>query len=293
MNALLGQVYVGPAGWSYEDWKGTVYPEPPPPKFDPLVFVARFFDLVEINSSFYRPPTRGMAESWARRVRDRDRFKFTVKVHRAFTHGADDEASRESAREFTSALKPLFGENRLGALLFQFPFWFRDEPKNRERLRRLAEWFDGPTPRHVEIRNTSWLRREPMTFLHHLGFGFVNIDLPPSRTNPPPTGFATTTVGYVRLHGRNSEAWFAKSAGRNQKYDYTYGAAELDEWVKRVATLRGKTTVTYVVANNHFRGQAPANALQIMAKIAGSKVPVPRALARTYPDLYSEGDPVD
>ena len=287
------EVYVGPAGWSYEDWQGVVYPFPKPPKFDPLVYLSRFFDLIEVNSTFYRPPTRGITESWARRVRERERFRFTVKVFKDFTHGERNAVSKSDAASFVDSLKPLYGEGRLGGLLFQFPFWFEDSPDSRDRLRRLRDWFRTPTPINVEIRHTSWLRREPMTFLHELGYGFVNIDLPPSRTNPPPTAFATTETGYVRLHGRNSAAWFNRTAGRDQKYDYRYGREELAEWIRKVKTLQGKTTVTYVVTNNHFRGQAPANALEIMARLADRKIPLPRALAGAYPDLLEDGEIVD
>jgi uncharacterized protein YecE (DUF72 family) len=289
------EVYVGPAGWSYEDWQGVVYPYPKPPKFDPLVYLSRFFDLIEVNSTFYRPPSRGITESWARRVRERERFRFTVKVFKEFTHGERNSVSRSDAETFKDALKPLYSEGRLGGLLFQFPFWFTDCRDSRERLKRLRDWFlpdsySGPIPANVEIRHTSWLKREPMTFLHELGFGFVNIDLPPSRTNPPPTAFATSETGYVRLHGRNSAAWFNRTAGRDQKYDYRYGKEEVEEWIRKVKTLRGKTTVTYVVTNNHFRGQAPANALEIMARLADRKIPLPRALAGAYPDLLQEGE---
>ena len=289
------EVYVGPAGWSYEDWQGVVYPYPKPPKFDPLVYLSRFFDLIEVNSTFYRPPTRGITESWARRVRERERFRFTVKVFKEFTHGERNSVSRSDAETFKDALKPLYREGRLGGLLFQFPFWFEDCRDSRERLKRLRDWFlpdsySGPIPANVEIRHTSWLKREPMTFLHKLGFGFVNIDLPPSRTNPPPTDFATSETGYVRLHGRNSAAWFSRTSGRDQKYDYRYGKEEVEEWIRKVKTLRGKTTVTYVVTNNHFRGQAPANALEIMARLADRKIPLPRALAGAYPDLLEDGE---
>ena len=130
----------------------------------------------------------------------------------------------------------------------------------------LAEWFGDETPLAVEIRHASWLRREPMTFLHEHGLGFVNIDLPQGRGSPPPTAFATSDTGYVRLHGRNSAAWFSKGAGRDQKYDYRYSPEEVKEVVRRVQTVRGKTLVTYVVTNNHFRGQAPANALEIILR---------------------------
>ena len=47
---------IGPAGWSYEDWKGIVYPSGAGRRFDPLEYLCGFFDVIEINSSFYRPP---------------------------------------------------------------------------------------------------------------------------------------------------------------------------------------------------------------------------------------------
>ncbi len=285
-----GEVWVGPAGWSYEDWKGVVYPAAPGPGFDPLAWISRFFDLVEVNSTFYRPPSRKAGESWARRVRDRERFRFTVKLLRDFTHGEPGAAGRAEAAALAEALRPLREEGRLGALLAQFPPRFEDRPGHRDRLRRIGEWFSDLGPVCVEIRHRSWIAAEPLAFLHEQGLGFVNIDLPRARTSPPPTAFATTETGYVRLHGRNASAWFDRRAGRDEKYDYLYGDAEIDEWVGRVETLRGKTRATYVVANNHFRGQAPVNALQIMARLARRPVPVPAPLAEAYPELLAEGE---
>jgi len=288
---MSGDVYVGPAGWAYEDWKGIVYPTGRGTTFDPLAYLARFFDLVEINSTFYRPPAPAAVRSWAARVADRERFRFTVKVWRGFTHDDAGAAGEDEAKRFGESLRPLAAEGRMGALLLQFPFWFRDGRESRDRLSRLADWLGGIAPLNVEIRHTSWLRPEPMTFLHEAGLGFVNIDLPRSATSPPPTDFATSDTGYVRLHGRNAAAWFAKDAGRDQKYDYRYGEEEIEPWVRRVETIRGKTRVTYVVANNHFRGQAPANALQIMARIADRPaVRIPGPLAAAYPELEGLGE---
>ena len=68
-------VRVGPAGWNYKDWEGTVYPAGLGKSFDALAFIAGYFDTVEINSSFYRPPSPADAQSWARRVRNNPRFK--------------------------------------------------------------------------------------------------------------------------------------------------------------------------------------------------------------------------
>ena len=68
MNTRASKIRVGPAGWSYEDWKGRVYPTEAGRGFDPLAYLAQYFDTIEINSSFYRPPTPTMTQSWVRRV---------------------------------------------------------------------------------------------------------------------------------------------------------------------------------------------------------------------------------
>ena len=82
----LRDIRVGPAGWSYADWRGRVYPEGAGTKFDTLALVAKYFDTVEINSSFYHPPSPETARSWLRRVEHNPNFIFTAKLFQAFTH---------------------------------------------------------------------------------------------------------------------------------------------------------------------------------------------------------------
>ena len=98
---MTNKIRIGPAGWSYKDWEGIVYPHKPGAKFDPLEYLARFFDAIEINSSFYRPFTAGTAKSWARRVTAAKEFLFTAKLHRVFTHerGKATEADEKAVRE--------------------------------------------------------------------------------------------------------------------------------------------------------------------------------------------------
>ena len=83
---MPNKIRIGPAGWSYKDWEGIVYPQKPGAKFDPLEYLSRFFDTIEINSSFYRPFTKTTASSWIRRVTGAKEFLFTAKLHRVFTH---------------------------------------------------------------------------------------------------------------------------------------------------------------------------------------------------------------
>ena len=85
----------GPAGWDYPDWAGKVYPAPKPKGFDPLRYLSRYFQTIEINSTFYRPATAEVARGWAQRVGERDQFRFTAKLWRRFTHERDTAWTRE------------------------------------------------------------------------------------------------------------------------------------------------------------------------------------------------------
>src|SRR4051794_361326 len=132
-------IRIGPAGWSYTDWEGTVYP-PHRSKFDPLAYLAEFFDTIEINSPFYRIPPSTHAKSWIRRVGGNPDFKFTTKVFRGFTHESA-ELPPTDLKAFRDYLDPLAAANRLGALLLQFPWSFRNTPEGCEKLATLFSKF--------------------------------------------------------------------------------------------------------------------------------------------------------
>jgi uncharacterized protein YecE (DUF72 family) len=151
-------IRVGPAGWSYKDWEGFMYPERPGPKFDPLAYLARFFDTIEINSSFYRPPSASTAKSWARRVAHNPGFKFTAKLYRTFTHERGTDTQKDDV-DFRNGIDPLSDAGRLGALLLQFPWSFKNTQENREHLASLIERF-RMYPLVAEVRHGSWNRPE-------------------------------------------------------------------------------------------------------------------------------------
>ena len=126
----MSRIRIGPAGWSYKDWEGIVYPQKPGAKFDPLAYLARFFDTIEINSSFYRPFTQSTAKSWSRRVAEASDFMFTAKLQRVFTHerGKATEADEKAVRE---GIDVLTAEGKLGGLLLQFPWSFKNTDEER------------------------------------------------------------------------------------------------------------------------------------------------------------------
>lgn len=275
----MADLYIGPAGWSYEDWKGRVYPEPPPRGFDPLAYLAGCFRCIEVNSSFYRPPGARMAEAWAKRTPDG--FLFTLKAWERFTHDRAGFAEAD-VRMFRDGLAPLREAGKLGAILLQYPWFFRDSLESRDRLKRAADALRGDAPLVVEVRHRSWLGA--FDFLKEHGLGFCNIDQPASAAALTGTNHVLGPVGYVRLHGRNAKAWFDPKAGRDEKYDYLYSQEELREWADRIREM-GEADRLFVVTNNHFQGKAVANALQL-ARALGMAVEIPAPLASAFPGLF-------
>ena len=197
-------VWIGPAGWSYDDWKGVVYPAGTGRRFDPLEYLARFFDVVEINTSFYRPPPAAWTRSWARRVEDHPRFRFTAKLWRGFTHERDVPPSTADLDAFREGIDPLAEEDRLLAVLAQFPWSFRNDPEERARLARILDAFDD-YPLVVEVRHESWDEPETLAWLRERGVGLAAIDQPLHEGSLGPVDRRTGPLAYYRFHGRNFE----------------------------------------------------------------------------------------
>jgi uncharacterized protein YecE (DUF72 family) len=272
----------GPAGWDYPDWKGTIYPKPAPRGFDPLAYLARWFDTVEVNSTFYRPPRADVARAWCERVAPFPRFRFTAKLWRRFTHDREAYAA-EDVRAAREALDALAGQDRLGAVLVQFPWSFRRDATSLEWLRDLFCALAG-LPLVLEVRHASWNVPQTYRELADQGVGFVNLDQPLFRDSIRPSAVATAAVGYVRVHGRNYRDWFREKAGRDARYDYLYTARELEPWAERTVEIAAEPGVedVYVVTNNHFEGKAVANAVMLRSMVEGHPVEAPPDASRTY-----------
>ena len=276
-------IRVGPAGWSYDDWKGIVYPPKAGAKFDQLAYIARFFDAIEINSSFYRPPSAFMARSWVRRVAHNPGFKFTAKLYKRFTHERG-QADAGDERAFRAGIEPLVESGKLGALLLQFPWSFKNSDADHEYLFGLIDRFKE-YPKVVELRHASWNSPEIYEAFEKHGVGFCNIDQPLFSRSIEPSARATSRIGYVRLHGRNYDNWFSESASPADRYDYLYSLEELQPWVENIKKVASPAQETYVVTNNHFRGKGIVNALEIKAQLEGKQVPGPVSLVEEYPRI--------
>jgi uncharacterized protein YecE (DUF72 family) len=282
------RIRVGPAGWSYKDWVGQVYPKPQPRGFGPLTYLAQYFDAIEINSTFYRIPDVKTTQRWVARLADHPNFRFPAKLWQGFTHECTASAQDEVA--FREAIAPLQEAGKLGAILMQFPYRFHHTRENRDYVRRLTAVF-REFPLVLEIRHRSWDRVEVFAWLQALGIGFCNIDQPPVSYSIGLTDHVTSPVGYLRLHGRNAAMWFAEEASAAARYDYRYAAEELQELGEVVEVIRQRARDTYLITNNHFRGQAALNALELRYQLRRSPIPVPPPLLTAYPELHQIAAP--
>ncbi len=274
-------LWTGPSGWSYDDWYGVFYPAKKPRAFEPLTHVARFFNAVEVNSSFYRMPTARMTGGWP--AKTPTEFRFAFKAPQIFTHERSVFPDRSLVAAFRDALGPVREAGKLGPVLFQFPWSFRFNESAAEWLHRIADAMPD-VERFIEVRHATWARPEALELLRGVG-GYCNIDQPVLRDCLPPTMHVFGRSAYVRLHGRNAASWFAEGLPPFERYNYLYSESELREWAERIVGSAGQSRETYVFANNHYRGQGPVNALELRAMIEGERVDVPRELLEAYPRL--------
>src|SRR4051794_28878242 len=265
-------IRVGTAGGDYPDWYGRVYPKPKPKGFDPLEYLSGYFDTIEINSTFYRPAQPAVARGWARRVAGNAEFRFTAKLWRRFTHDRDAPWTTDDVQAARQALDALHEEGRLGAVLLQFPWSFKQTDDTRAWVDHLFRDF-GHLPLVLEVRHSSWSTPDVLSWLIDHAVGLVNVDQPQFAHSQRPSAHATGPVGYVRLHGRNYRDWFRKDAGRNARYDYLYTDEELAPWVDRIRELGTRAREVYAVTNNHHLGKAAVNAEMIESMLLEEKVP--------------------
>jgi uncharacterized protein YecE (DUF72 family) len=292
--ATSGVLRIGPAGWSYPDWAGYVFPSRRAKGFHEATYLAEFFDTIEINTSFYQPLNPEHAAQWIDRVAANPRFVFTAKLWQRFTHDIRSTSSSsavEDERAVRGGFDVLRAAEKLGAVLLQFPFSFHRTKETVSYLSSLLKRF-ADYPLVVEVRHATWDSPETLDLLRASGASFCNIDQPIIGRSIAPSAQATSTVGYVRLHGRRYDTWFTDDAAipTHERYNYLYTAEELAPWATRIRKVTGQARNTFVVTNNHFQGKAVVNALQLISILKGSKVKVPEPLRQQYPQLEGIAD---
>ncbi len=273
------KIFVGCSGFSYRDWKGTFYPSHIP-EGEMIVYYEKFFEVVEINYTYYSMPHPYTFKSFLEKTK---RLRFSVKVNRVFTH--DRNYTKEDLKKFIEGIEPVLEEEkRFIAVLFQFPESFRYGEESLDYLRKLSSDFRG-IDRVLEVRHRSFACREFYEFVEEVGFSaLVNIDAPKVKGLLVGPWVSVGTINYFRFHGRNKEKWHNHEEAY-ERYDYLYSPEELEKLKEKVLRLYGGKE-TYVFFNNHYRGKGALNALQFK-ELLGEEVKIPKGLLSTFaPKLW-------
>ena len=288
------QFFIGTSGYDYPEWKGEFYPQDLK-RTDFLSFYAEHFNALELNFSFYGMPLPEKMLSFYDRTDGK--VLFSVKANQLLTHkiGQDWESH---AQAFKAAVNSLLEKNVLGALLFQFPESFHYTNDNRYYLAKLIQAFEG-FPVVIEFRHKEWVRESVFAGLEKMKASLCFCDMPRLKNLPnnlpmsSPEGegagtlCATPFIGdlaYIRLHGRNADAWYAVlresdsdeddgadagSAGAGPKgngsngsarYRYDYSADELSQFVLVINEAMNVGKKVHVYFNNHPCGFGAKNA---------------------------------
>lgn len=260
-------ICIGTSGFSYEDWKGHFYPDGMS-KANMLGYYAGHFNCVEVNSTYYTIPSIASFAGMDRKTPSG--FTFVVKAHKSMTHERQTDTGAFEA--FMGSIRPIRDSGKLGCILAQYPWSFRNTADNLDRLRDLRDRV-GEVPAVVELRNSEWVTEETFAHLRKLGLGFCCVDEPDLKGLMPPVAAVTSSTGYVRFHGRNARKWWQHDQP-HERYDYLYTEQELADWTPRVREIESATEHTYVFFNNHFHGKSAQNA-QMFAKMLGVKLTSP------------------
>jgi uncharacterized protein YecE (DUF72 family) len=265
----MSKLLIGTSGYDYPEWRGVFYPDSLKRK-DFLTYYATVFNALELNNTFYNMPTRDRLISFYER--SEGKLQFSVKANRLLTHEITRNWQND-ADDFKTAVSPLAEKSCLCALLFQFPQSFHYTDDNRLYLAKLIAAFEG-FPVVIEFRHIEWIRDSVLSGLELRGAGLVFCDMPQLKNLPntlgKPTSDARRTpfvgpIAYIRLHGRNADAWYANAPENNgsARYCYDYSDSELSDFVPVIqnAVITGKKPVVFF--NNHPNGSGAKNAKKL------------------------------
>ena len=257
---------MGTSGFSFDDWAGKVYPAGIK-KEDMLSYYEKEmgFNALEVNFSYYTLPSQKTMAGMEKKTSDG--FEFVVKGYRGMTHDPFDtrikerpgaREAEENFKKFVYGIQPLADKNKLGAVLLQFPVFFRPGDESREYIIKSKELLKG-IPLVVEFRNSAWAE-EGAGFLRDNGIGYCAVDEPKLPRLMPFVEEVTSDIGYLRFHGRNRN-WF--NAPLAERYNYLYTKDELKEFIEPVKRINGKAKKEFIFFNNCHSGSAVKNALML------------------------------
>ena len=236
---------IGTSGWMYRHWIGVFYP-PELKEREWFGYYSRFFDTVEINSSFDRLPSEKTFKGWAGKAPGG--FLYAVKAWRRITHLKKLRNAGGDLKLFLSRARLL--SDKLGPILFQTPPGLKvDVPLLQDFLALLPNDLSFV----FEFRHRSWFIDEVFDALRRKGAGFCIMDHP---YIPCPRAVTSDTV-YVRMHGKG------------HLYQGLYSRGDLEELADFLFSAAEEGALAYVYFNNDFGGNAVRNALELREIIEG------------------------
>jgi len=257
-------IKVGTSGFSFPDWKGTVYPVHIRDR-DMLSYYEKElgFNILEVNFTYYALPSPKSFEAMSQKTSEQ--FEFVVKAFKGMTHEIRNRETgewldnQEVFKRFRLSLFPLVDKGKLTCVLAQFPYGFFPNRENVGYLQRFKEEMEE-VPLVFEFRNQTWLKDETFQFLEKNGIGYCVVDEPKLPKLMPYLPKATSAIGYFRFHGRNPK-WF--NTPISVRYNYLYNEEELKEFIPDIKRISQKTLKTLVFFNNCYSGYAAKNAAEM------------------------------
>lgn len=239
----MAKISLGCAGWDYKDWVGAFYPKPLE-RYNHLEYYSNFFDIVEINSTFYNVPNKTTVNNWYNQVPAN--FKFVVKVWQKITHNLNDSDLDYLISQFFSQLSPL--QEKVIAYLLQFPPWFKFTEKHLAQLKLLSNEIPQEQKYIIELRDNSWFKEEIVSeFIDGNQFILGATYMPGIKA------YYLNNQGsyYVRLIGDRELNVFNKIQ-RNQE-------ESLNDLIQNLQLIEKMPNVfeIFIIVNNHFQGNAP------------------------------------
>ena len=242
-------IMLGTSGWSYKEWEGNFYDKKS--GLSKLRAYSKVFNTAEIDSTFYRNPSKGTVMGWLKY--SPSDFVFTAKLPKVITHDKKlglKEDVKTDLDVFLDLMAPLQQGGKLACLLIQLPPRYSYSPEN---LEAFFELLDARFRYAIEFRNVTWLRQETWELLKEHEVAYTNVDEP----LVPPETHLTTDFAYFRWHGKGEKIWF----------DYRYTTQELDDWVPKLLETSKNVKKVYGYFNNHYHGYAPENCLQLIGRL--------------------------
>jgi len=179
--------------------------------------------------------------------------------------GREATISREDVDLFQRGIDPLVKDNKLGALLAQFPPSFRNDSFGQQVINAVSRLF-GQYRLAVELRHRSWSDDPNIaTLLRENNVAWVQIDEPKFKSSIAQELPLTSNMAYFRFHGRNAETWWTGDS--ETRYKYLYSAEEIEELADRVKATAGQSKLLFVLFNNHWQGYSPLNAVDMIGSL--------------------------